>query len=811
MLFSYLKTAIRNIRKYKTFSFINLFGLAAAMTISLLIILMLADQKSYDRFNLKKDNIYRILADKPDFRHPYATTPFPLAVAIKTQEPIVIGATCLTQGVGGDAGYGGRSVEMRGYFADPSFFSIFSFELARGDKYRALSAPNSMIITEELAHELFGDEDPIGKTVAFSDRGLNYLGQGEATGASTSWGDFSITGVIGKKYKSHLKFDVLISSSSMQGLIAAKKIPDLSGDWQDIYHCYTYVLLDPSKKSSDLDAALRRMVSVKYAQISDLKGLNLTGQKLTDISPGILLGNEPSIILPKVAYYFLSLLALIVMISACLNYIGLSIARALTRAKEIGIRKVNGALRKNLIFQFMCESVLTALFALVMALLFLYGIRAAFLGLWINQYLNFDLNPGPGVFLVFLGLSLLIGFVAGVYPALYLSRFQPVKVLRNFDGLRPGKLGIRKALSIFQFAFSLIFIITSLLIFNQSRHFLTFKYEFNPNNVVNVELQNNDYRIVAREFSSVPGVSGVSACDYIPVTGRSEGGRIRRAGSKDEYKAVTMLKTDENFINNMQLRLVAGKNLPAGRAGDHCLVMNQAAVKEFGFKDPSAIVGQSFTFSGDDSASYIVVGAVEDFHMGMDRDGIEPLVMQNQPNLFQFVNIRIAAKSPASTLAKLEIKWKTIDPVHVFKYRFFDDQLAASSQGFFDIVSILGFIAFLAVTIACLGMFGMATYTTERKMKEVGIRKVLGAENSGIVLLLSGEFIRILIIAILVAAPSSYFLNNLWLRKFPNRVDFGLGTVSLGALILLIWGLLAIGSQTIRAARRNPVDALKAN
>jgi putative ABC transport system permease protein len=811
MLLNYIRVGIRNLLKHKVFSFINIFGLAAAMTICLLVILMLADQKSYDRFNIKKDNIYRILSDKPGFRNPYATTPFPLAARLKADEPIIREATCLMRGVGGDAVYNRKSVEMRGYFADPAFFDVFSFEVEKGDKSSALTAPNSMVISEELAHQLFGNEDPIGKTLEFSDRGLNYLGQGESSGAAISWGTYAITGTIAeKKYKSHLKFDVLVSSSSIQALTQAKKIPDLTGDWQDLYHCYTYVLLDPAKKASDLDAALARLVAMHYAGLPDLKGFKLSGQKLTGISPGILLGNEPNIALPRVVYYFLGLLALVVMLSACLNYTSLSVARALTRAKEIGIRKVNGALRKDLVFQFISESVLTALFALVMSLLFLYGIRAAFLGLWVNQYLHFDLKAQPSVYLIFLGLALIIGLIAGIYPALFLSRFQPVKVLGNYESPQPGKLNVRKVLSIFQFAVSLIFIISSILIFNQSQHFLRFNYEFNPNNMVNVELQNNDYRVVARELGAVPGVSGISACDYVPVSGRSEGTYIKKTDSKEEYKNVVKLITDEHFVDNMQLRLVAGSNLPAGGQADRFILVNQAAAKEFGYSPPAAIIGHSFSDKYD-SAALTVIGVVQDFHMGLDHDRIEPLIMQDHPAQFKFVNIRIAGSAPSVTLARLESKWRTIDPVHAFKYRFFDEELSSTSQGFFDIVSILGFIAFLAVTIACLGMLGMATYSVERKMKEVGIRKTLGAENSSIVFLLSKEFLRILAVAILIAAPSSYILNNLWLRKFPNRVDFGVGTICLGILILLALGLITIGSQTIRASRQNPVDALKIN
>ncbi len=810
MFFNYLKVGLRNIRKHRAFAFINVFGLAAAMTICMLIILMLADQKSYDRFNEKKDRIFRIICERPDFRNPYATSPFPLAAALAKEVPVVETTTHLIRGVGGDAVYNGKSVEMRGYFADASFFDVFSFGLGQGDKTHALSAPNSMVITYALARQLFADGDPIGKTVVFTDRGLNDLGQAEAS-SPTPWGNYTITGVLDEKdYKSHLKFDVLVSSSSMPALAMENKIADISKDWKNVFQTYTYTLVLPCKKEADLNAGLGRLVAGKYAGIPDFKGFALKGQPLMEISPGFLLGNEPNIALPKVVYYFLSVLALVIMISACLNYTNLSIARALTRAKEIGIRKVNGALRKNLVFQFLCESILTSFFALFMAILFLFAVRAAFVHLWVNQYLHFELNAGWPVYLVFSCLALLIGLVAGTYPALYLSKFQPVKVLRSFEGMRPGKLNLRKILSVTQFAISLIFIISSLLIFNQSRHFLRFNYEFNPRNIVNVELQSNDYRIVARELGSVPGVAGVSACDYVPVTGRSEGNSFRKAGSSDEYTNVATLQTDENFIPNLGLKLIAGRNLPSGVSSGRYALMNEASVKAFGYQYPAQMIGHLFQSKYNDTATIEVVGVVQDFHMNLDHDRIDPLVLQNQPAFFRFVNIKIAGNDLRTILARLDSKWKSIDPVHAFKYRFFDDQLAATSQGFFDIVSILGFLAVLAVSIACLGMLGMATYTAERRMKEVSIRKTFGAKNAGIVVLLSREFIRILIIAVLIAAPVSYILNNLWLRKFPNRVDFGLGTILTGTLILLALGLLTIGSQTIRASRCNPVHALKA-
>ncbi|NLR77021.1 ABC transporter permease [Chitinophaga eiseniae] len=810
MVFNYLKVALRNILRYKIFSFINAFGLTSALSVCMLIMLMLADQRSYDQFNVNKHSIYRILCDRADFRHPYATSPFPLAGTLKNENTVVKEATHLVTGIGGDALYNGKSVEMRGYFADPSFFNIFSFELGNGNKEEALRAPNSMVITANVARQLFGDEDAVGKTVEFTDRGLSvYTGQGGAA-TPVKWGTYTITGIIAdKKYKSHLKFDVLVSSSSMQVLIDSKKCGDIRTDWKDLYHCYTYALINPGKRESDLNASLDRLALATYKDIPDFKSFRLTGQKLTSMSPGILLGNEPNITLPRVVYYFLSLLALVIMISACLNYTNLSIARALTRAKEIGVRKANGATRKNIVFQFLSESILISLSALLMALLFLFGLKTAFLHLWVNQYLHFDLEGNLTVYLSFIGFALLIGLLSGIYPALYLSGFQPAKTLRNLTGMRPGKLGMRKILSVTQFVISLVFIISSLLILNQSTHFLKFKYEFNPKNIVNVDLQGNSYTAVSNVLGIVPGVVNVSACDYIPVTGRSEGVNLKRVGSKEEYKNLTILHTDENFTDNLELKLVAGKKLPAGSSSGRYLLVNEAAVRALGYKYPTEMIGQVLTSEGNDSTSLEVIGVLKDFHMNLDHDQIQPMVLQNSPDLFRFTNVKMASGNIRTTLANLEAKWKTIDPVHPFKYQFFDDQLAATSQGFFDIVSILGFLAFIAVTIACLGMLGMATYSTERRIKEVGIRKVLGANNTRLVLLLSATFIRILLIAVLIAAPLSYLLNNLWLQKFPNRVEFGAGTILSGTLILLVLGLITIGSQTLRAARRNPVNALR--
>jgi putative ABC transport system permease protein len=817
MFLHYLKVGVRNLLKYKVFSFINVFGLAAAMSVCMLIMLMLADQKSHDQFNVKKDRTYRILCDKPDFRHPYATSPFPLATTLKAESPVVETATHLALGVGGDArfaeaGAQQKSVEMRGYFADSAFFQVFSFELEKGDRATALVAPRSLVMTHAMAEQLFSGQDPIGKTVEWVDRGLSVYGGGY-TAASTSWGSYTITGVIADKgYRSHLQFDVLMSSATLPLLEVDRKVEDRSTDWSTYTNGFTYVVLVPGKKGQDLDAGLQRLVASHYKGLPDLKGFCMMGQPLTRISPGLLLGNEPSIILPSVAYYFLWFLAMVILVSACLNYINLSVARALNRAKEIGVRKVAGAKRINLISQFLGESMITALFALVMAVLLLFLLKAAFIRLWVNQYLNFDLQGNGMVYVVFVAFALGVGALAGLYPALHLSGFRPIPALKNNDGLRPGKLGMRKVLSVVQFVFSLFFIITSILIYNQFRHFLDFKYEFNSKNIVNIDLQSNNYRLAEKEFSTIRGVVGVSACQYLPATPRSEGTSLRRAdgkghAGKDDFKSMMSLQADEHFLDNLGLKLLAGRGLSVG---DREVVVNEAMIKAFGFHSPAEIIGQPFVTPWSDSP-LVVIGVVENFHMRMilGNDQIEPLLLQNRSENFQYVNCKIATRDIRGIVARLEDKWRMIDPRHPLKYSFFNEELAKSSQGLFDVVSILGLIAVLAVSIACLGMLGMAVYTTERRRKEVGIRKVLGANNARNALLLSREFLNILVIAICIAAPLSYILNTMWLRKFPNRVEFGWGTVALGTLVVLLLGLITVGSQTIRASRRNPVESLK--
>lgn len=814
MFRNYFTTGIRNILKYKVFSFINVFGLAVAMSVCMLIILMLADQHRYDQFNTKKDRIYRVLSKASDSRQPYATSPFPLATELKAEYPIIEETVGLNPEIGGDATYGQKIAEIRGYFASPSFFNVFDFELEAGDKSTALTAPRSVIINKKLADRFFKNQDPVGKAIEFSDRQLAFPIQHDGVGTpSVPWGSFTVTGVVDEsKYKSHLEFDVLISSSSREALYAGNKLKDQSGDWDWYFKHYTYVLLAPGKTESDLVQALNDLVIHKYAtsKAEQTKGFQLSPQNIGDIQLD-LAGNDTKERFPRFGYYFLGGLAATIMLLACLNYTNLSIARALTRAKEIGVRKVTGASRRSLIFQFLSESVITTLLALMMAIVLLLFIKPAFKGLWVNQYLNFELPSSVAVYLIFTGFALAIGLAAGIYPAFHLSTYQPIKALKDLGSIKPGKLGLRKVLSVSQFVISLFFIATSILIYNQFRHYIKFDYGFTPQNLLNVELQGQNFQRLANEFSSIPGVSTISAADILPATGRSNGIQLKKVHSADEFTEGYVMNTDEKFIGNLGLQIIAGKDLPAlGDSASQKMVVNEAMTRQLGYKYPGEIVGE--VYEAKWGGLFEVVGVVKDFRFNLliNSHDIKPLALFNHPEQFQYLNIKITSADAAGVVQKMKDKWKKIDPNHAFKYDFFDQQLLSTHQGVFDAVSIIGFVAFLAITIACLGLLGMATYTVERKTKEVGIRKVLGADAKGIAFLLSREFLKMLVISVCIGAPLSYLVNNLWLQMLPNRVEFGAASVMLGSLVLLIVGLITIASQTFNASKRNPVDSLRA-
>jgi len=813
MLKNYLKVCIRNLFKNKTFSFINIFGLAVSMSVCLLLILMLADQSQYDQFHEHKERIYRIVSDRNNEPVLTATSPLPLGITLQEEYPIVEKSATLMTGIGGDATYMQHTMTMRGFFADPNMFDVFSFQLEKGNKHLVLKEPRSIVLTAEFSEKLFGSTDPIGKVISFEDLGLLILDIGPMDNQPVPWGEFKVTGVLAKKdYKSHLQFDALVSSSTLPSLIAEEKFEDRSDNWTNYFHCYTYVLLKEGKEEAELQLALNDIAKRKYSDKEDYKKFAFSTQKLTVITPGKFMSNFSSFCLPIEVFYFLSFLALVIMVSACLNYTNLSIARSLTRTKEIGIRKVTGAFRGHLIGQFLGESIITSFLALVLAILFLNLMKPAFMSLWINKYLNFNLSENIPIFIIFLIFAIAIGIISGIIPSLHLSKFMPIQVLKGNEGEKPGKLGFRKILTVTQFVVSLFFIVTTILIFRQTKHYINFEYGFKTENIINVQLQGNDFELVSNELSSIPGVSNVSACQYLPATGYSVGSSLKLAGNEDDYIGMGSLYAHPKFLDNLGLEIVSGQNFSDYNNSniERTIIINESAAEKLGFESANDAIGATVEIMGVDQ-NVQIAGVVKNFRFRMPwiEENIGPFVFRNGPDHFSYVNVKVNTKDMRGVVHEIEKRWAEIDPVHGFEYSYFDEQMARSYQLLTDVISIVGFFAFLSISIACLGLLGIATFTAERRVKEVGIRKVLGAGELTIAFLLSKSFIKMLLISILIASPLVYFLNNMWLQNISNKIDYGFGTIFLGTLIMLILGILTIGSQTLRASKANPAETLR--
>jgi putative ABC transport system permease protein len=812
MIKNYFKIAWRNLLKNKAFSLINVIGLAVSMSVCLLILAIIADQKSYDQFHSNKDRVYRILSsgknnnDMSDM----ASTAIPLSEELRKNFTGIESSATLVTNIGGDIFYKEKIASGGGYFADENLFKILDFKLLEGDPETALSNPKSLVISQKLASQLFFNENPIGKTVTFKDTDLSPTGVNNGN-RETDYGLFTITGVLKPiEGKTHLPFKILASMSSINALVKDSVMNIAQTDWNSIWANYTYVLLKKGKTEADLQQILDK-ISDKYYPKGDINQYGLKAQALTEITPSNPIGNETHVSVPEIVLLVLGVLCLIVMLSACLNYTNLSVARSLNRAKEVGIRKVSGATRRQIFGQFIAESVLISMVSLLFSILLLFLLQYLFSGLVVNKYLHITFNHTLPLYLTFVGFSLGVGLIAGILPSIYISAFNPIQILKNFSGTKMFKrLTLRKTLLVIQFSVSLIFIISTMLIYLQTNHIFNFDYGFNKDNVIKVTLyKQENYKRFAQEISTNKNIAAVSACTFLPATGTQNGTMVKKAINLKDSLQASYIDIDAKCLDVWGLKLIAGKNLPEipSQNGERHILINQKMVEKFMLGSPQEAVGQKILI-GENTVE--VMGVVKDFQFLNVMREIEPLMLRNRQSEFNFVTIRISGNNQEETTKYLKETWKKVNPTTNFEYEFLDQELLLVHTMFSNVANVLGFIAFLAVFISCLGLLGMATYTAETRRKEMGIRKVLGSGVFQIILLLSKNYVYMIGIAVLIATPLAYLINNLWLEFFVSRVSISPAVLLLGILILISLSLLTVLSQAWRAAKVNPVESLKA-
>ena len=807
MLKNYINIAIRTILKHRAFSFINIFGLAVAMSVCMGIIMLVADQMMVDRHNPNKDRIYRVTSipyykeSNGEPGNEFSTTTLPIRDELINQYTGIEKAARLMSGFGNSwmelDPNNDINVPISGFFADQEVLEIFNHELLYGNPETALTDPYSVVLTKKAAEKLFKIENPVGEILKVG-----------------KLGTYKVTGVIKHtEDPSHIVAEAYASIATVKSLEAAGVLDTKIEDWNNLYRGWVYVLLEEGKTPVDINPHLAKISEDHFTNLpppyTTVVKYNL--QNLLDITPGKLLNNPIGPFMPWVIIYFLCGIASVVLLTSCFNFTNLSIARSLNRAREIGVRKVTGATRSQLFVQFISESVIISLFALVLAVLLIYVLRPFIVDLAFARFLKWNLSANYIVYGVFFLLAVGVGVIAGLFPAGVLSGFQPVKVLKNLGNTKlMSKVRLRKALLVVQFSLSMIFILTVIVFYNQLNLSLHSDNGFTTENKIVIQKGQASLETLKTELKRQPNIQSVSAASHIPLAGVANGDGFKKSLDEKEWTSMNYFSVDEDYLESMGLTLVAGKFFTSelGASNSGFIVINEEAVQTYQFGTPVEALGQTLIMEGDSSQRQII-GVVKNYHHEFLDEELGPLALMYNPEEYTLVQVTYSGdfKSASKTIEKV---WATVNPGLKVEITDYKEELGQLYQIVFGtLIRVLGFIAFLAITISCLGLLGMATYTIETRKKEIAVRKILGSSNGSLIYTLSKGYITILIIAMLIAVPLAYFMNTFWLQLLANHVTVDVWTIAIGILILILFGLFTIGSQTLQATRVNPVDNLK--
>lgn len=799
MIKNYILVALRNVRRYKLFSFINIFGLGLSLSFCLLVIMIIRDQNSFDAFHQDSQDLYRVLTvahRKGGGTEPYASSPQPLAEALVTQSPGVERALTLSQGLRGEVVNGLSAIRLTGFFTSSEFFDLFGFELAEGNPATALSQPNSIVLTRESAERLFGAENPLGKRLT-------------VTGLS----EFTVSGVLTAfPGRTHLHFDALGSATALP-LLEQERSLGIVGNWKNYYSSYTYVKLKKGQTPGDLQPVLEAIAQQSYG---DLKletrdqSYSFKLQPLIRISPGPILSNELSRSLPEPVIFFISLLALVGIVAALFNYTSLTLARSLTRAREVGLRKVIGASRIQVFVQFLSESIVSAGLALVIAVVLLQAFlipgfeRLSFMG-----DVDLDLRLYGSLFAWFTVFTLIIGSVAGLLPAFVISRFNPAFILRGLSKVKIfSALTPRMALVVFQFVLSLVLIIVLTTAVRQIDFAMNPKNGFQARDMISIDLQGHPAGLVATEMKKHPEVAGVTAISHHMGTWEDSSTDVRTSAGEEPI-TVRDYSVDENFVDQYGVTLVEGSNFnpAAPQMNRNRVLVNEKFVERFKLGSSGDAIGT--TLIVDDSTRVQIAGIVKDFLYKPLTYELAPLLLRYVPEDWNDLDVRLHGQDVQGAVRYFKTAWKAIDPVHPFQYKSYDDILYEVYDNLRDLTTIAAFLGLMAFVISILGLLGIVTYNAETRTKEIGIRKVLGADARNLILLLARNEIIMLLVATVIGIPVSVWISGLFLQFFAYRISIGVGVLLPGIAAVYLVSALTVAVQTIRSTRVRLAEVLR--
>ncbi len=801
MLRNYLKIALRTLWKQKGITAINVLGLAAGLAVSLLVGLLVWDQVTHDDFHPGADRLYRVTTSQHQNTSRLATSPAGLAPVLRNEVTGVEAATRLRRSsenvVLNNQGY-----EARALYADSSFFDVFGFDLQAGNEADVLTAPYTAVITQDLARTLYGDADPVGKTFRLP-----------------GMGTFAVTGVMNRDaYRSHLAFDVLYSFATLQ----KEQAEDITDSWQRGLSYYTYLRLEEGHTPDHLASPLQQIEEQYVPSPESVEGpppgqFGLRAVSALPLSSPLMNEFRNGGMLPASVGYFLVALALLVLLAAGFNYVNLSMARSLTRAREVGVRKTVGAHRQQVIGQFVAEAVVVSLMALGLALLLLQVLVPGFNQLSVVQEVgaHIDVTPGFSFYGGAVGFALLTGVLAGLYPAWHLSKFQPARVLKasaqretpGFSWMTP-----RKALVVLQFTVAVVVIVTTALVYRQAQHMARTDTTFRTEGLIQVQLQEAAFGPFQQEARKIPGVKRVAGARNLPLSGSFYSSSLQSDRVPEPLDNVLYYAAGYAFVEALDFPFVAqGEWSEARFERGTTVVLNETAVRELGFESSQQALGQPLTLNRDTARRVRVAGVVKDFQFHFLKEkSARPAVLHYNPADFRIALAQVAPGQEEAALDELRGVWSRFDATNPPEIRSYQDLVRERFVApVSDAANILGLVAGLAVLISCLGLLGIATYTVQTRTREIGIRKALGATVPSIVRLLSRDFLWLIGSAVVVGLPLAWVLNRLWLQNLAYRIDLGVWPFVLSAAGLFALALLAIGSQTVRAARTDPARTLR--
>ena len=799
MLKNYFKIAVRNLWRKRTYTLINLTGLAVGMACCFLLFLYVHFERSYDQFHRKADRIYRVVGDlrsSAENLHWYVT-PGPLGRTIKATFPqvqevtrVITGSILVRKG-------NFKFQETHSLWADSSLFSVFDFPLKYGDPHTALKEPNSIVFSESAALKYFGHSNPVGQHLLLTGLGLPGI----------------VTGVMKDiPENSHLKADMLVSASTYAGSLQ----PGVEEDWGS-YLYSTYLLLSPGADPEGLQSKLPALVqkyegeALKYKNTTYTLSLEPLKRIYLHSSYGAPVSGNPDNV------YILTIIAVFILLIAAINFINLSTARSVERAKEVGIRKSAGAKRNQLIGQFLIESMLIALMSFFLALACCHLLLPLF-----NQISGKQISAGIFTSIAYplglLALALGIGLLAGIYPALVLSAFKPVVVLKgNFASGSKGAL-LRKVLVVAQYTISIVLIVSTLVVYSQLHFMQRQPLGFNKDQVLIVSNGTDRGALDFKEaIAAIPAVESATLSSAIPGRSYNSGGNdvwpTDAENSKGAWQRINpaYYNVDADFIPLYQIPLLAGRNFyKEGRKDSAGVILNKTAALSLGYSSSSLqkLIGKRVKGQGDGVAN-TVIGVMDDFHFHSLREAIQPLCLQTGQWYTQYLSIRINTANLSGTLTALGNKWEKSVPNRPFSYFFLDEDFNSQYRAEERFGTLFLYFSALALFISCLGLLGLSAYSTLQRTREIGIRKVLGASVSEIAGLLSGDFVKLVILAFVIACPLSWYAMHQWLQNFAYRTSLNGGHFVLAGSGALLIALFTIGFQTIKAAMANPVESLR--